>query len=166
MSLTSSVKKHERVIYTAAITAAAAGVPGAFVPALDIGAISGAWGTMLIMIADKSGRELDYNTAMKLATAILGGAAAYLGGSKVFTMALNLIPGFGTVTAVGINSLLNFLYTVRLGSFIARQMEKTDFDTNDIAHLVPELTAIVFAVPTFGELRGTWNDYRENQSYS
>jgi hypothetical protein len=85
--------------------------------------------------------------------AILSAGAGYLGGSKVFTFALNFIPGLGQLGAIGINSLLNFIYTIRLGKFIAEQMEKSDFDTDDWSNLVPEIAAVVFVAPSFTEMK-------------
>lgn len=165
MSLESKMKKHEVAIYTAAYAAAAAGIPGAFIPALDVGAISTAWVGMLLAIASNSNRHLDRNTALKFATGLLAGSAAYLGGSKLFTFALNFIPGIGTVAAVGINSLLNFLYTFRLGRFIALQMEKSEFDTEDWASMIPEVTALVFAMPSIMEMQESMKDWNTHQQY-
>ncbi len=165
MSVEKKIKKHEGAIYTAAYAAAAAGIPGAFVPSLDIAAISTAWVGMMLAIANNSNRKLNHSTALKFATGILAGAAGYIGGSKLFTWALNLIPGLGIVAAVGINSLLNFLYTFRLGRFIALQMEKSEFDTSDWASMIPEVSAIVFAMPSITELSEAMSDWNSHQQY-
>jgi hypothetical protein len=165
MTLESKIKKHEETIYYAAFLSGGAGMAGALMPALDIGGVSGAWVTMIILIGQDSNRQLDKDTVVKLVTGILAGAAAYLGGSKIFTFALNAIPGIGTLGAVGINAILNFLYTMRLGRYIALQMEKPEFDTGDWAGLIPEITAIVFAMPSVLEIREAWKDWTEHQQY-
>lgn len=165
MPIENTIKKHEAGIYVAAYSAAAAGIPGAFVPALDVAVVGGAWATMLVAIASNSNRQLDQNTALKFATGILSGGAAYLGGTKLLTYTLHAIPGLGTIASVGINSLLNFLYTFRLGRFIALQMEKPEFDTADWASLIPELTAMVFAMPSIMEIQEAWRDWNTHQQY-
>lgn len=154
-----TIKKHEEAIYGCAYTAAALGVPGAFTPGLDTVGVAGTWAAMMCVIANKANRELDRPTSLKLMAAILSAGAGYLGGSKVFTFALNFIPGLGQLGAIGINSLLNFIYTIRLGKFIAEQMEKPDFDTDDWSNLVPEIAAVVFVAPSFTEIKeaaGAW----------
>ncbi|MCM0591360.1 MAG: hypothetical protein ACFKPT_25535 [Gloeotrichia echinulata GP01] len=166
MALEDKIKKHEEVIYTTAFSTAAMAIPGTFIPALDIGGIIGGWGTMLCIIAANSNRQLDKDTAMKVVTAIMAGAAGYLGGSKLFTFGLQFIlPGIGTVGAVGFNSLLNFLYTIRLGRFVALQMEKPEFDTGDWASIIPEITSVVFAMPSVMEIREAWKDWTEKSHY-
>ncbi len=165
MSLEDIIKKHEKAIYTAAYAAGAAGIPGAFIPTLDITVVGGAWATMTVSIANKSGRKLDKDTAFKLCSTILAGGAAYIGGTKILTYLFHMIPGLGTMGAVGINSLLNFLYTFRMGRFIAMQMEKADFNTEDFASMIPEITAMVFAMPSMAEIRQTWTDYNDHKRY-
>jgi hypothetical protein len=165
MSLEYSIRKHEGAIYGSAYTAAALGVPGAFTPGLDTLGVAGTWATMMCIIASNANRQLDRPTALKLMSAILSAAAGYLGGSKVFTFALNLIPGLGQLGAIGINSFLNFIYTIRLGKFIAIQMEKNDFDIDDWSNLVPEIIATVFALPSVIEMREAVSDWRTHQQY-
>lgn len=166
MSVESKIKKHEKGIYTAAFAAAAAGVPGAFIPALDLAVVGGSWVTMLLSISSTCRRQLDYNTALKFTTGVLAGAAAYLGGSKLLiTIAFYAFPGLGTVASVGLNSLLNFIYTCRLGRYMALQMEKPDFSTEDWASMIPEITAMVFAMPSILEMQEAWKDWNSHQQY-
>lgn len=142
-------------------------VPGTFIPAADVTGIVGGWALMIVKIAADCDRQMDRDTAVKIATSILAGAAGYIGGSKIFTVGLQFVlPGLGTLGALALNSLLNFLYTIRLGRFIALQMEKPGFDTEDWANLIPEITSVVFAMPSVMELRETWNDWKEQQSYN
>lgn len=163
MPLEDKMKKHENAIYTAAYAAAAAGVPGTFVPVLDVAAVGTAWAGMMVAIANNAKRKMDRDTALKLAMAILSGAAAYLAGTKLITFLLHFIPGAGSIAALGINCLLNFLYTFRLGRLMALQMEKPDFDTGDFASIIPEITTMVFAMPSVAEIRETWRDYHEHK---
>ena len=159
------IKKHEKAIYTASYAAGAAGLPGAFIPTLDVVAVGGTWATMLCVIAKDANRHFDRDTALKFTTGVVTAGAGYIAGSKLLTFALHLIPGAGTASAVGINCLLNFLYTMRLGRFAALQMEKPDFDTGDFANIIPEMAAIVFTMPSVIELKETWSNYREHQEY-
>lgn len=157
--------KHKEVIYTTAYATAGSGAIGGFIPGFDLGGIIGGWTSMLIIIGSDSGRQLDRDTVVKFLTSVLAGAAGYLGGSKVLTYSLHLLPGLGTLGAVGVNSLLNFLYTVRLGKYIAEQMEKPEFDLDDCAKLVPEITSVIFAMPSMREMNTTWQDWSNNQQY-
>jgi uncharacterized protein (DUF697 family) len=161
------IKMHENAIYTAAFAAAAVGVPGAFAPFLDVTAVGGIWATMMVAIATKAGRQLDKDTALKIATAILTGASAYVAGSKLIGFLLHFIPGAGSIVSVGVNSLLNFLYTFRLGRYLALKMEKPEFDTGDFADVIPEMTTMVFSLPSITELRSTWQEYSDrNQQFT
>ncbi|ELP54194.1 hypothetical protein D3800_20305 [Microcystis aeruginosa NIES-298] len=163
MSFEYKIKKYEDSIYGCAFMAAGIGAPGSIVPGLDIGGVSGTWAGMILGIAKIAERQLDKNTVLKFVGGILAGSAGYLGGSKVLTFALHAVPGIGTLGAVGINCLLNFIYTIRLGRYVALQMEKPGFDTQDWADLIPEITALVFAMPTVTELREAWKYYNDEK---
>lgn len=165
MNLNDRIKKYEPPIYACAYASAGLGIPGTFVPGIDVGGMIGLWVAMLIGIANMAGRSLDRDTAFKLISGVLAGSAAYIGGSKVLTYALNFIPGLGTIGAIGINSILNFLYTVRIGRFIAVQMEKPDFNTEDFSALIPDIAAMVFAAPSMTEIRESWRDYNNNKHH-
>jgi hypothetical protein len=165
MSIEAKLKKYEEAIYPAAYGAAALGVPGSFIPVLDVGGMTTIWGTMIVSIAAKSNRQLDSDAALKFVTAILAGAGAYLGGTKVLTTVLHFFPGAGTIASVGLNCLLNFLYTFRLGRFVALQMEKPGFGTEDWAAMVPEITSMVFALPSLAEIQESWADWQNYQHY-
>ena len=120
-------------------------------------------GAMIAAIASDAGRKMDAQTATKLATSVISGSAAYLGGCKVLTFSLHLIPGLGSLGSVTINVILNAVYTIRFGSFVAQHMENERFDINDFNLLTTEMAAIVFAVPSISEVKETWGAYQDYQ---
>lgn len=109
------------------------------------------WGLMIREIAAVSGHRIDSNYAKKIAYGVGAGVAAYVGGSKLAMKLLHLVPGFGTLAAIGVNSSLNFLFTYKLGSALAKLFDKGAFDESDTTEAVLVLTTLVAAVPD-------WND--------
>jgi hypothetical protein len=165
MSIEDQIKKYEHEIYTTAYIAAASGTWGAFIPVMDTVYVSASWVIMIGSIAEKANRKLEKETVAKFVSGILAGSAAYLAGTKVLVFLLNAIPGLGTLGAVGINALLNFLYTIRLGRYIALAMEKPDFNTSDWANLIPEITSVVFGIPTVPEMQEAFKNWNTQQQY-
>jgi uncharacterized protein (DUF697 family) len=146
-----------KIIIKSAIAAGGAGAPGAFVPGIDIAAISSIWTNMVTCIARETGRKIDNNTVLKFIGAIASGSAAYIGGSKAINWLLNLIPGVGTIAAVGLNCAFNFVYTFRLGKQVAKEFEKSTFDADSLLYFGKSIMKIVFAVPTVSELKEAFN---------
>lgn len=165
MSIEDQIKKYESDIYTCAYTAAASGTWGSVMPVMDTVYVSFSWVAMIIAIGEKANRKFDKDTVAKFVASILAGSAAYLGGTKLLVFLLNAVPGLGTLGAVGINMLLNFLYTIRLGRYIALQMEKPEFNTSDWANLIPEITSVVFGIPTIQEMQEAWKNWDAQQHY-
>ena len=144
--------QYHPIIKTAAAAAGALGVPGAFSFGLDIAGMSGIWITMTLAIASESRHEIDRAYATKLIAAVTAGVAGYVGGSKVATTLLHLIPGAGTAAAIGVNSALDFLYTWRLGCTLAKLFDKPDFVATDARRLALDIAHVIGPVPTIKEL--------------
>ena len=87
--------RYHSIVKKAALAAGALGVPGAFSFGLDISGMSGIWIAMTLAIAKESGHEIDQAFAAKFIAAVTAGVAGYVGGSKVATTLLHLIPGAG-----------------------------------------------------------------------
>jgi len=148
-----AVKKQYRPIVGAASKAAGIiGVPGAFSFGLDVTVMSGIWAAMIISICAKSNHKVDKTFALKIATGVLSGVAAYVGGSKIAMKLLHLIPGAGSIAAIGVNSTLNYLFTYKLGHAFSNLFDRGEFDDEDVKGLVMTLLTLVAAFPTLDEI--------------
>lgn len=145
--------KYRSIVVTATKAAGAAGIPGAFLGPVDVAAMAGIWGVMIYAIAEKSdhGAVLNKNTAVTLATSIAEGLALYVGGSKVASYLLHLIPGVGTVGAVGVNVFMNALYTYRLGSHVAKMFERTTLSTEDLLGSAKIIATALVGLPSMSD---------------
>lgn len=146
--------KYQSIVKNSAMAAGALGVPGAFSFGLDVTGMSGIWIAMTLAIAGESGHDVDRAFATKLVAAVTAGVAGYVGGSKVATTLLHLIPGAGSVAAMGVNSALDFLYTWRLGSALANLFDKPEFVPGDIGTMAWNIIQVIGPLPTFRELVG------------
>ena len=150
-------KSCSKIIKNSAKIAASSASVTILNPFLDTPVIAGIWGNLLVQISKKSQHSLNKKLALKLATSVATGAAGYIAGSKVFTWVLNLIPGIGTLAYIGINGLLNYLFTYRFGKAVVTLMEKGKFDNADIATMASVLVATITGLPKaddFNQLLG------------
>ena len=108
---------------------------------------------MTVRLAQISGHPVDGTFATKLGMAVLSGTAGYVVGSKLAMKALHIIPGAGTLSAVGVTATLNGLFTLKLGRAIVNLFDKGEFDTQDYKAAGSSLIALVIALPTIDELR-------------
>ncbi|HYK05462.1 MAG TPA: hypothetical protein VE974_27165 [Thermoanaerobaculia bacterium] len=128
------------------------GIPGAFSGGLDTIAVTAIWGAMLLAVAEKSGHRQDRAFAMKLATGVAAGVAAYVGGSKIFTWALTIaFPGAGALAAMGFNGILNYLFTYRFGHAITAFFEHGDYDVSDAVTAAAAILPLLTHIPTASE---------------
>jgi uncharacterized protein (DUF697 family) len=148
--------KYQEIITQHSLAAAAAAGAGAIVPLADTVAVSGIWLTMIARIAEKAGHDTDDATIQKFVINILQGAGSYLVGSAVLRV-LMIATGVGIIGAAVINALLNFLYTARLGIFIAEQFARPGFKMAHALSVVDSVIKIVFAIPTVDELKFAFN---------
>ena len=145
-------QKYRGIVRTATMSAGAIGVPGAFSFGADVAAMSTIWVSMIIAISEKSGHKVNGAYAAKLASCVLAGVGAYVGGSKIAMKLLHLIPVAGTLSAIGVNSLLNGLYTYKLGHAISNLFDKGRLDLSDGAVAAATILSLVTCIPTPGEM--------------
>jgi uncharacterized protein (DUF697 family) len=136
MSDKDKYKKYEGIINKATLAAGAIGAPGAFSFGLDVSVMTGIWGTMIVAIAEKSGREMDKTTAAKIASGVAAGVAAYIAGSKLAVNVIRFIPGPGTLAAMAANTGLNAWYTRSLGHVLVDMFEREEFELTDVGSAV------------------------------
>lgn len=145
--MTNLPEKYADLIRGSVAAAAGIGVPGAFVPGIDVAAMAGIWTNMIIQIANKAGKPMSRDKAGKFVTAIASGVGGYVGGSLLFTKLLHAIPGVGTGAAIGINALLNGIYTYRLGKALISQFEKSHFDGDDLLNAATVIIPMLLPFP-------------------
>lgn len=86
---------------------------GAFSSGADVASVAGWWGYLLVQYSKYYGIHLDKETAKKICSTALLGMGGYYLGCKTATKLFHLIPGAGTITAMGISSLQNIIFTYR-----------------------------------------------------
>lgn len=141
--------RYEKLVAAAVAASAAAGVPGAFSFGADIAGLATIWGGLMVAVANRSGHELDKPYAVKIAGSVLASVAGYMAGIKMATGLFHLIPGAGTLTAVGISTSLNMLFTYRFGKLLVERFDKPDID---LSGLVSDLAHDLFRVLSLGSL--------------
>jgi hypothetical protein len=153
-----AVKQQYREIVGAASKAAGlVGIPGAFSFGLDVTVVGGIWAGMIVALGAKSNHQIDKTFALKLSTGVLAGVAAYVGGSKIAMKLLHLIPGAGTLAAIGVNSSLNYLFTYKVGHAISNLFDKGSYDASDVNNLVTTTLTLIVGIPTLGEIGDMMN---------
>lgn len=139
-------------IRTATLAAAGLGVPGLFHPGLDEAGMTAIWLTMVTTVAKRCGANLSSATAGKFVTSALSSVAAYSLGSKILTWAampvLLSFPVAGIPAAVAMNSVLNGLFTYRLGRECVTRFSDPRFTARDVVDFGRHLIAF----PTFAEV--------------
>jgi hypothetical protein len=145
--------KYQDIIFGHSISAAATGgTIGALLPGLDTIGVSAIWLSMISQISERSNNYTDEESIKKFLVVVFQGAGSYIVGSTVLRYAL-LLTGFGAIGSAALNALLNFLYTARLGIFIAEQYDQPGFTMEHALSALVSAGKIVFAVPTADELR-------------
>lgn len=141
--------KYQDIVATAVRASAAAGVPGAFTAGADIAGLTLVWGGMMVAIADRSGHQLDHRMAVKVAASAITSIATYATGVKLATKAFHLIPGAGTIAAIGISSGLNMLFTLRFAKVVIASFDAPELD---LPELGTRLSRDLVAMLTFSTL--------------
>lgn len=148
--------KYQAIIAQHSVMAAGAAGASAIVPIADTVAVSGIWLTMIARIAETSGNHTDAAVIRKFVVSVVQGAGSYIIGSLVLR-GLLMATGVGIIGAIAMNALLNFLYTARLGIFIAEQFDKPGFEMAHALSMVESATKIIFSIPTIDELKFAFN---------
>jgi hypothetical protein len=144
--------QYREIVRNGTLTAGAAGLPGAFSFGLDVSVMSGIWIAMMIAISSESAHRTDKIFATKLVSGVLAGVAAYVGGSKIAVGLLHLIPGAGSLAAMGVNSGMNALYTYKFGHAMSNLFDKGNFDEGDVTAAIAAVLTLVACIPSFDEI--------------
>ena len=123
-------EKFRDIVGAGAAAAGALGVPGAFAFGADVPVLMGIWATGALMISKRAGFQTSEEQVKGLVTSSLGGLALYLTGAKLASKLFHLLPGPGTLAAIGVNSSLNALFTYRFLRSVAKVYD--DFDNEEI----------------------------------
>ncbi len=107
------------------------GTIGAFSTTADVASIAGWWGFLLVKYAKHYGVEMDREAAKKICSTALLGMGGYYLGCKTATRLFHLIPGAGTIAAMGLSSLQNIIFTYRFAITLTRIFKggSVNFDT-------------------------------------
>lgn len=133
-----------------AATAAGGGLLG--VTGGDIPVVAGAWGTMMLAIANHHGVSLDEETCVKTCAGILACYGGYKAGSTILSWIL--VPftlGGSLLIANGLNALLNAVFTCRVGILFNNLYGEQGYKTAAITfggHIIRQ----IFAIPTSSEV--------------
>lgn len=146
-------EKYKPIISKGVLASLAAGPLGAF-GGIDTLAVGGIWTTMFVSIADKAGKDLDEEYVKKFITSAATGAVAYYAGCKAATWLFHLIPGGGTLLAMGASTIMNAIYTLKFGSGVAHSFEKGQLDFSDAAVAATSVLAALCTIPSMDE----WKD--------
>lgn len=137
----------------ALVAATTGGTIGAIVPGLDTLGVSATWLSMIIQIANQAdNNNADKAIIQKFIITVLQGAGSYIIGTKVL-QGLLMLTGIGIVGGAVLNALLNFLYTARLGIFIAELYDQPGFTPEHMLSTAGSAAKIIFTVPSVEELR-------------
>ncbi len=109
---------------------------GAFSTVADVASIGGWWGYLLVKYAKYYGMEMDKEAAKKIcSTAILGMGGYYLG-CKTATRLFHMIPGAGTIAAMGMSALQNIIFTYRFAVTLSRIFAKGNVNVNTLVDAI------------------------------
>ena len=120
----------------AILEAGAFGPIGAFSTAADVGAIATVWGYLLFKYTKHYGYKLENDDAVKICTTALLGLGGYYAGCKMATKLFHIIPGAGTLLAMGISSLANVIFTYRFALALTRIFQSPKIDIKNLAKTI------------------------------
>lgn len=104
---------------------------GAFSSIANVANIAGWWGFLSVQYSKYYGIQLDQEAAKKICSTALLGMGGYYLGCKTATKLFHLIPGAGTLTAMGMSALQNIIFTYRFAVTLTRIFREgtASFDT-------------------------------------
>lgn len=146
-------EKYRIITRNALVAATAAGPLGAFTGPFDCAAVGTIWTTMVVAMAEKSGREFSTSFISKFIATLGVGVAAYYGGCKAATMLFHMIPGAGTIMAMGVSSFMNALFTYKVAEAVTGQLDNDDFNAHDAELAAGAIITIVCSLPTINEVK-------------
>lgn len=119
------------------------------------GKISSIWASMLLAIAETSGRALDSSFADQFIQNLEPKAAEYYWDCKLTTWCFHLIPGGTTLAALGISAMMNALFTYKFGASVSKLIEHGIFDLSDATKAAQDVLDLMCTTPTFNDVKGT-----------
>ena len=114
---------------------------GAFSSVADVASIAGWWGYLLVQYSKHYGVALDKEAAKKICSTALLGMGGYYLGCKTATKLFHMIPGAGTLAAMGISSLQNIIFTYRFAITLTRIFNKGNVDYDTLADSIKYMFA-------------------------
>ena len=129
-------KKMREDVKFAILEAGAFGPIGAFSTVADVGAIATVWGYLLFKYTKQYGYKLEKDDAVKICTTALLGLGGYYAGCKMATKLFHIIPGAGTLLAMGISSLANVIFTYRFALALTRIFKSPKIDMKNLAKTI------------------------------
>ena len=149
------------VIKDTAVKCAAAAVPGAFVPGIDVAAVGGFWVYMMNKIAEEHRIKFE-DEPMRFAGTIAAGVGAYWTGSKVFTWGISAFvalftAGAGLFLIPVTNVILNAYFTWSVGRrmdaiFAANSGGEAGYEIGK------QIVKAVCHIPSKGDFEEFWDD--------
>ena len=146
--------KYRSTVQAGVLAATALGPAGAFSGPADAAAIFSVWTTMFCSMVEESGHSMNRDFAVKLVSTVGTGVVGYYAGCKSATWLFHLIPGAGTLTAMGVSSAMNALFTYKFGTGVAKLLEQGELDLQDAAATATCLLALVCTMPTPEDIKG------------
>ena len=109
---------------------------GAFSTVADVASIGGWWGYLLVKYAKHYGMELDKEAAKKICSTAMLGMGGYYLGCKTATRLFHMIPGAGTIAAMGMSALQNIIFTYRFAITLARIFSKGNVNRDSLVDAI------------------------------
>ncbi len=113
------------------------------------------------MIARKSNREVNQELAVKMAKGVVAAILAYKDESGELVTLLNYIPHAGHLSAIGVNSILNYVFTYTLGCALAKAFAESESDESDVNQMILTLGSSAARWPGVDEMRDMLSLARE-----
>jgi hypothetical protein len=144
--------RYRGIVQKGVVASMAAGPLGAVTGPFDATAVFAIWSTMLIAIARESGHKLDGTFVTKFLSTVGSAAIAYYGGCKAATWLFNLVPGAGTLVAIGASTAMNAVFTYKFGAAVSNLFDKDDFDLKDAFKAAKAVISLLCTFPTISEV--------------
>lgn len=125
------------------------GLIGAFTT--DAPALAAIWGTMIYGIAREHEVSFDKDSCIQIATSVITSAAAFMTGAGILVKILTYIP-LTTILGVGVNCVINYFYTWRLGNAFDEIFCYKGTDTS-ISKLAEIAISKLIPIPTISEVK-------------
>lgn len=147
-------------VRTAMVAVTALGPMGAFSGAADMAAVGGTWGTLLYAMCKKSRISLDKEAAKKLSITMFAAASGYYGGCKLATKLLHMIPGAGTIMAMGMSAITNLIFTYRFAFVVATLLTDTKLTLSTLMNVAPDIGRMMIGCPAVADIKDMYSIWK------